>query len=200
MLLTSNQTNVLELILLPLQLGDRALNLELITNLEFVDVLAHLTIGVFLDNKVNVALSSFIGCRSVWADDKSGATVLLGDRVAGDDAGSNMKTASRILRQFETEYTGVVVNWVNFLELHGEIQSVHPCFRSFTNCLVIYLESLEFLGVKSSLDLFGNNRLNGSRLDSAGGRAVIVDTTGNTDTSEGCEKKTVAARLGWLIS
>jgi hypothetical protein len=152
MLLTSNQTNVLELILLPLQLGDRALNLELITNLEFVDVLAHLTIGVFLDNKVNVALSSFIGCRSVWADDKSGATVLLGDRVAGDDAGSNMKTASRILRQFETEYTGVVVNWVNFLELHMErySQSTHVFVR-LQIALLFTLKALNSLGSKAAL-------------------------------------------------
>lgn len=132
-------------------------------------MLAHLTIGIVLDDKVNISLGTFIRGGGVRADDVSGATILLGDGVASDNARSDVKTTDRVSRQLKTEHTGVVIDRLNFLEL----------------------ERLELFGVKSMLRLFSNCSRSSSScglLNSRLRRAVVVHTTSNTSTSKGSEK------------
>lgn len=121
--LTSNQTNVAVLVLFPLQLRNRALNLELIANLKLMEVLAHLAIGVLLNDEVNVSLSVLIGGRGVWANDISGRTILLGNGVASNNARGDMKTTGGVSGQVETEKASVMVDFLDFLELKCNIIS-----------------------------------------------------------------------------
>jgi hypothetical protein len=82
-----------------------------------MEVLAHLAIGVLLDNEVNVSLSVLIGGRGVWADDVSGSTILLSNGVTGNNARSDMKTTGGVSRQVEAEKASVMVDILDFLEL-----------------------------------------------------------------------------------
>jgi hypothetical protein len=159
---------MVKLVLLPVQLGNRTLDFEFITHLELVDVLTHLTLGVILDDKVNITLCALIGCGGVWANDISWAAIFLGDGVACDNARSNVKTTDGILRQFKTEDTGVMVNGLDFLEF----------------------ERLELLRVEGMLRFLCNHSSSSASwlLDSRLRRTVIVNTTGDTKTSEGSEE------------
>lgn len=80
---TSDQGDVVVLVLLPGVLGDRTLHVESLSRLHVVKVLGHGTTGVLLDDEVEVANGVFITDGSVGTDD---GLLHLGTLVLGDQS------------------------------------------------------------------------------------------------------------------
>ncbi len=92
---------------LVLEAAERTLEGDLGTNGKVLQVVAHLTLGVDLDNQVQVALGVFISSGSVLACNK--LLLLVGELDA--EMLANGEIESRILgRKAETEEHGVATN------------------------------------------------------------------------------------------
>lgn len=66
----------------------------------------------------------FIGRGGVGTDNVARATILLGDRIASDNAGGYRQASNGILGwKSEAEQAGVVVNLFDFFQLHENEQT-----------------------------------------------------------------------------